>query len=147
MYHYIRVSEQVATAGQPTEDQLRAAAEEGFTTVINLAPGQHLNALEDEAGLVQSLGMTYHHIPVAWNNPTQNDFDTFTHLLDALPEARILIHCVANFRVSAFYSLYALQRLGWSAEEAAAFRALIWEGSDYPIWEQFLARMTARLTS
>jgi len=46
IYHYLQVSDQLITAGQPTEDQLRAAAAEGFAQVINLAPLHAHNALK-----------------------------------------------------------------------------------------------------
>ena len=62
--------------------------------------------------------MSYYYIPVQWNNPTDADFDEFDRALSRLPADRVLIHCAANFRVTAFYSLYAQQRLGWSEARA-----------------------------
>ena len=56
---------------------------------------------------------------------------------------RTLIHCAANFRVTAFYTLYARKHLGWSEAQAAALRDRIWAGSDYPVWEAFIARKAA----
>ncbi len=55
----------------------------------------------------------------------------------------MLIHCAANFRVTAFYSLYAQKHLGWSPAQAADFRASIWAGSDYVIWNNFIRAMQA----
>jgi len=138
IYNYRQVNDQISTGGQPTEEQLRAAAAEGFTTVINLATIDPRYSLADEAGLVQSLGMAYHHIPVEWENPQAGDFAAFENVMQQLSTGKTLIHCAANFRVSAFYSLYALKHLGWSKAQAAEFRAPIWAGSDYPIWEKFI---------
>ena len=45
------------------------------------------------------------------------------------------------FRVTAFYALYAMQPLGWTEAQAAEFRATIWAGSDYPIWEKYITRI------
>jgi protein tyrosine phosphatase (PTP) superfamily phosphohydrolase (DUF442 family) len=146
IYNYREVNEQLITGGQPTEAQLRAAAAEGVCTVINLATLDPRSSLPDEAGLVQSLGLAYHHIPVAWNQPTVGDFEAFEGVMQQLPPGKTLIHCAANFRVTAFYSLYALKHLGWSPAQAEAFRDSIWQGSDYPIWQQFIREMTARLT-
>ena len=50
--------------------------------------------------------MTYHHIPVVWDDPHESDFDAFERVMQALPEGKTLIHCAANFRATAFYSLY-----------------------------------------
>jgi uncharacterized protein (TIGR01244 family) len=148
IYNVVEVNDRLVTAGQPTEEQLRAAAAEQIDTVINLAPSDNRGALPDEAGLVQSLGMAYHHVPVAWNEPTASDFAAFEQVMLRLPpESRTLLHCAANFRVTAFYGLYGIAQLGWSVEEAEAFRAQIWDGSDYPVWEAFIAEMQRRLTA
>jgi uncharacterized protein (TIGR01244 family) len=145
IYNYRKVDDQLITGGQPSEAQLQAAADEGVRSVVNLAPTDPRYSLDDEAGLVQALGMTYHHITVDWNNPTEHDFAAFEQVLQAQGAGKTLIHCAANFRVTAFYSLYALKQLGWSVAQADAFRASIWQGSDYPLWEAFIGRMKAAI--
>ena len=142
IYNFIQVNETLSTGGQPTEEQIRSAAAEGFTSVINLATFHPSQSLEDEAGLVQSLGMTYYAIPVVWNNPQNSDFSAFEKVMQQLPTGKALVHCAANFRVTAFYSLYALKHLGWSQAQAESFRAQIWEGSEIPVWEQFIGTLT-----
>ncbi len=146
IFNYIQVNQQLITGGQPTEEQLRAAAQEGCTIVINLATFQPGFSLPDEAGLVRSLGMEYYAIPVEWQNPTPADFNTFDELVSRLGDAKLLIHCQANFRVTAFYGLYAMKRLRWTAAEADEFRKPIWQGSDYPIWEQFIQDMRRQIS-
>jgi uncharacterized protein (TIGR01244 family) len=146
IYNVVEVDDHLITAGQPTEDQLRAMAAKGIDTVINLAPHDSRSALPDEAALVRSLGMAYQYLPVDWDNPTQADVTAFEQVMDELsPNGRTLLHCAANFRVSAFYGLYAIKHRGWSVERAEAFRAPIWHGSDYPVWESFIRTMQRRL--
>src|SRR5258706_8402402 len=145
IYNYREVDDQCITSGQPTEEDLKSAAAEGFQTVINLATINPRYSLEDEAGLVQSLGMLYHHIPVDWDNPTESDFAAFEQVMQGLHDGKTLIHCAANFRVTAFYSLYALKHLGWTASQADTFRASIWQGSDYPVWEAFISHVKAQI--
>jgi protein tyrosine phosphatase (PTP) superfamily phosphohydrolase (DUF442 family) len=89
--------------------------------------------------------MIYYHIPVDWNNPEERDFEEFEYVMQTLPQGKTLIHCAANFRVTAFYALYALKNLGWSETQADKFRASVWEGSDYPVWEEFYSRMKAKI--
>jgi uncharacterized protein (TIGR01244 family) len=142
IYNVVEVDDRLITSGQPTEDQLRAVAAAGVDTVINLAPHDSQNALPDEPALVHELGMAYHHLPVAFANPTEADFAAFEQVMDALPpDGHTLLHCAANFRVSAFYTLYAMKHLGWSVEQAEAFRAPIWDDSDYPVWETFISEL------
>ncbi len=138
IYNHRRVSDLVSTGGHPTASQLREAAAEGFEAVVNLAPIDH-RSVPDEGELVQSLGIAYHHIPVDWAAPSLDDFDTFEQTMRALEGMRVLVHCAANFRVTAFYSLYAQRYLGWSADEATALRDTIWAGSDLPVWDAFIA--------
>lgn len=145
IFNYRKVNDGLITGGQPQEEQLRAAAEEGVTTVINLATFHPSYSLPDEAGLVGSLGMVYHYIPVEWINPQESDFEKFEEVMQGLPaEGKTLIHCAANFRVTAFYGLYAMKHLGWAEAQADEFRASIWEGSNDAIWEEFISRMKAK---
>ena len=141
--NFRRVNADLITGGQPSEEQLRAVAAAGFTVVINLATINPRYSLPDEEGLVRSLGMAYYHIPVAWDNPTESDFAAFESVMGQLNGRRTLIHCAANFRVTAFYALYALKNLGWSESEADTFMASVWSGSDHPVWQRFIAHMKA----
>jgi protein tyrosine phosphatase (PTP) superfamily phosphohydrolase (DUF442 family) len=143
--NFVRVDEKILTGGQPTADQLRDAAAEGVQAVINLATLDPRTVLLDEANLVPSLGMDYHHIPVVWDDPQPADFEQFARTMDALSGKRILIHCAANFRVTAFYGLYAMRALGWSEEQADALRARVWQHHTYPIWEAFIKAMKTKL--
>lgn len=138
IYNYRKVDDRLILGGQPTEDQLKSVSEEGFEAVINLAVYDSESSLPDEASLVRSLGMAYYHIPVAWDNPTLTDFKAFEELVHQIGTQKTLIHCAANFRVTAFYSLYALKHLGWTEVQAEAFRMSVWQGGDYPIWEKFI---------
>ncbi len=145
IFNYRSVNEQIGTGGQPSEEQLRLAAAEGVKTIINLATIDPRYSLDDEEGLARSLGMAYHHIPVEWENPQDSDFEAFEAVMQAQPTGKILIHCAANFRVTAFYSLFAMKHLGWTEAQADEFRASIWRGSDYPIWEKFIDDMKVKI--
>ena len=147
IYNYIKVSDEIVTGGQPTAEQLKTLAAEGFSAVINLATGDSARSPANEAELVRSQGLAYYHIPVDWENPKETDFSTFEQTMLQISGGKTLIHCAANFRVTAFYSLYAQKHLGWSASQAGEFRAAIWKGSDYPIWREFIARMQARIVT
>ena len=145
IYNYRKVNEQLITGGQPKEEQIKAAAKEGFKTVINLSPISSKSALPDEAGLVKSLNLNYHYIPVDWENPLESDFKSFENVFKQVSAEKTLVHCAANFRVTAFYSLYAQKNLGWTEAQADEFRDSIWKGSDYPVWEKFIGEMKRKI--
>ena len=138
--NYRQVDERHATGGQPTEDQLKAAAAEGYGTIINLATIDPRYSLQDEGASAAALGMKYHHIPVPWDRPSDADFAAFEKAMQAAGEDKTLVHCAANFRATAFYALYAMKHLGWSRTRAEEFRASVWRGSDFPVWEEFVQR-------
>jgi protein tyrosine phosphatase (PTP) superfamily phosphohydrolase (DUF442 family) len=139
--NFRQVSDDLITGGQPSEEQLQAAAAEGVMVVINLATINPRYSLPDEEELTRSLGMTYYHIPVAWDNPQESDFAAFETVMGQIRGRKTLIHCAANFRVTAFYALYALKNLGWSEARADEFMASVWSGSNWPIWQHFIAQM------
>jgi protein tyrosine phosphatase (PTP) superfamily phosphohydrolase (DUF442 family) len=147
IYNYRKVDDRLITAGQPRTEHFRDAASEGFEAVINLAPYDKRYSIDDEPGLVASLGMAYVHIPIDWENPTEADFAAFERAMHAHERDKTLVHCAANFRVTAFYSLYALQHLAWTAAQAEEFRASIWRGSNFPIWDRFVAAQTQRIAT
>jgi uncharacterized protein (TIGR01244 family) len=145
IYNYRTVDEHHATAGQPTEEQLKAAAAEGFATIINLATIDPRYSLKDEAASVAALGMKYRHIPVPWDQPSEADFAAFEQAMQSAGEGKTLVHCAANFRATAFYSLYAMKHFDWSRARAEEFRASIWRGSDFPVWEDFISRIQSTI--
>jgi len=145
IYHYIKINDHLITGGQPTAEQLQAAAAEGFEVVINLATERSTPTLKDEAEVVRALGMAYYPIPVEWEQPKESDFWAFEAVMRQVGKRKTLLHCAANFRVTAFYSLYAQKNLGWTEAQAEAFRAPIWQGSNDPVWENFIAEMRKKL--
>lgn len=138
IYNFLPLSENLFTGGMPTSEQLRDAAQRGVRIVINLAPHEVSNALPGEAELVTSLGMQYINIPVIWNTPTKDGLDLFMSVMDENRDKRILVHCQANFRATAFVALYRILRQGWNAEDAMAGMHKIWDAEDYPIWNMFI---------
>ena len=145
IYNFIRIDDRLITGGHPTAEQLQSVADEGFTTVINLSTYNQGYSLEGEDEIVASLGMDYTNIPVDWNNPTDADFVAFEEAMVRRGDAPLFLHCAANYRVTAFYSLYAQKHLGWTTEQAAAFRFQIWALDRYPAWDDFIARQTAEI--
>ena len=141
--NFIQVSEHTALGGQPSEEHFRSAREAGYEVVINLAPTAATEgSLLNEPELLDALGFEYHHIPVAWAAPAIEEFDRFVRVMDGLGNRRALIHCAANFRVTAFYALYAIKQLGWSDEQAETLMDRVWKSrADYSMddnWKNFI---------
>lgn len=140
IYNYQPVDAMLATAGQPTEAQLAAVARDGFAVVINLALHDVPRySLPDEPGLVQSLGMQYVHIPVAFTAPQESDLLKFFAAMEMHQGEKIFLHCAANMRVSAFLGLYNVIKQGQSYAEAFALLDNIWDPD--LVWSEFIIAM------
>jgi len=134
---------QLLTAGQPNEAQLEDAARQGVRVVINLALHDDPRySLRDEAGAVHELGMDYVHIPVQFAAPTEADLRAFFAAMDAHKSEKTLVHCAANYRVTAFVGLYRVIREGWSPEKAFEPMRSVWEPDE--VWKTFIAKMLAQ---
>ena len=144
MYNFLQLSDSLFTGGMPRADQLTDAAKRGVKVVINLAPHDVPHALPDEEELVRSLGMQYINIPVNWNTPTKEGLDKFMDAMDEHKDRKILVHCEANFRASAFISMYRILRKGWKTNEALEVMHKIWDEDAYPVWKMFIEDMLKR---
>jgi uncharacterized protein (TIGR01244 family) len=140
IYNYRRLTDAVASAGQPTEEELAAVARAGFETVINLALHDAEYSLPDERRAVESLGMRYIHIPVEWERPSRADLERFFEVMDELAGKRLFVHCAANKRVSVFIALYRRLRQGWAAEAVMPDVLAIWEPD--PVWSAYMREMS-----
>jgi protein tyrosine phosphatase (PTP) superfamily phosphohydrolase (DUF442 family) len=117
---------------------MKSVAEAGVQLVINLAPHDVKKAIPNEPELVESLGMQYINIPVNWGTPTKDGLNIFMDAMDANQDKKIHVHCEANFRASAFISMYRILRLGWKPEEALEIMHTIWDDDAYPVWKMFI---------
>ena len=129
----------------PPKNSCRRPQKRDFKAVINLATYNPQTSLADEDELVHALDMTYFAIPVDWNDPKIEDFEAFEKVMLQLNGVNTLVHCAANFRVTAFYGLYAMKHLGWTEAKADAFRLSVWQEKDYPIWEKFIREVKAQI--
>lgn len=136
IYNFRRMAPDLATAGQPLEEELAAVADAGFEVVVNLALLDAEYSLTDEAGLVRSLGMEFEHVPVIWERPTLDNLRDFFATTQRHAGRRIFVHCAANMRASVFLALYRILRLRWPPDEAMAQVRDIWEPD--AVWSGFI---------
>lgn len=136
IYNYLKLSDTLATSGQPTEVQIEAIGRAGYQLVINLALTGTPYSLPDEAASVQAAGMEYIHIPVIWDHPTLENLQAFFAAMDANQERKVFVHCAANMRVSAFVALYRILRLNWPPEKAFEDLQRIWTPNE--TWQAFI---------
>src|SRR6476619_738109 len=128
IYNWRRLDDRITTSGQPTESQLPDIHALGVRHIVSLGLHAHEKALPDEAASVTRLGMTYIHIPVDFQNPTDQDFEQFCAVMEQLSEVPVHVHCIANYRVSAFSTDTAGMCSAWTMRRRA------------PRWRRYGAR-------
>jgi enamine deaminase RidA (YjgF/YER057c/UK114 family)/protein tyrosine phosphatase (PTP) superfamily phosphohydrolase (DUF442 family) len=133
---FLLLSDDLATAGQPTEDELGAIAARGFEVVINLALATSPGALPDEAAAVARHGMTYVHIPIDFSAPEVPAALRFFETLRAHRERKLFVHCAANKRVSALIYAYRIVEGQPGPATAARDLARRWEPDD--TWRRYI---------
>jgi len=138
IYNWRRLDDRITTSGQPSEAQLAEIRALGVRHVVNLALHTHERALPDEAASVSRLGMEYIHIPVDFQNPTDRDFEQFCSVMERLQEDSVHVHCIANYRVSAFLYRYRRDVLGMDESQARADMEAIWRPEG--VWAAFVER-------
>ena len=140
-YNFRQVNEHLATAGVVNEQQLGELKAEGYEAVISLLPAANQYAIAAEPDIVLSQGLDFIYIPVEWESPTRENFDEFERAMQASGDKKLMVHCAANYRVSAFYSIYAVRHLGWTPKQAYDFIGGIWNLAEYPVWEAFVKEL------
>jgi len=143
VYNFRQAAPDLATSGQPTEEQLGAIAAAGYNIIVNLAlHNDPRYSLPDEATSVRALGLDYVHIPVQFGGPTEGDLLAFFDAMDRNSDRRVWIHCAANMRVTAFVGLYRVLRLRWPEEDAFSLMRTVWKPDQ--VWSAFITSQLAK---
>jgi uncharacterized protein (TIGR01244 family) len=143
IFNWQRLDARTTTSGRLTAADVAALADLGVRHVINLAPDDSQGALAGEAALMAAHGLRYTYIPVPYFAPEEGHLTAFCDAL-ASDDEPVHVHCIANWRVSAFF--YRLNRTkGMPEPEARAIMSRQWEpetneykGAD--VWARFIAQ-------
>jgi protein tyrosine phosphatase (PTP) superfamily phosphohydrolase (DUF442 family) len=106
-------------SGQPDEEALRQAKENGVEVVVNLRdPGE---SDWDERSAVETLGMTYYNVPVQKTGPfTRESFSRIDTVLEEHEGAGILIHCSSSNRAGGWFATHLVEDHQMSVDDALA---------------------------
>lgn len=136
-----RIDTRTTTSGRLKADDIAALAGIGVRHVINLALTDSPGALANEDALLADAGIRYTHIPVPFAAPSRDHYAAFRAALatDAEP---VHVHCIMNYRVSAFFYRYHRAN-GMPEAEAHALMERQWSPEsdpqpDAPTWARFI---------
>ncbi len=138
-----RLDVRTTTSGRLVAEDVASLSSIGVRHVINLALEESPGGLAGEETLVAAAGMRYTHIPVPFDAPEDRHFEQFQKAFEADDEP-VHVHCIMNYRVSAFFYRYNRDIRGIDEAEARALMARQWEPEtneqrDAPVWARFIA--------
>lgn len=119
-----RLSARITTSGRLEPADPARLAGLGVHRVVNLALDDHPDALPDEAALMAAAGIGYTHIPVPFDAPQRGHYEAFKAALAG--DEPVHVHCIMNWRVSAFFYLLHREQ-GMAENEARAMMAQQWD--------------------
>lgn len=102
----VPISATLVTSGQPRAAALRQLAAQGFGAVIYLAPPTVPDAVRDEAKILEGQGIAYLNIPIRFDKPTSQDFESLVAALAKFSDRKVLVHCQVNMRASSLVFLH-----------------------------------------
>ena len=134
--NFYRISDTIATSGQPTAAEFKLIKKSGFEAVINLALPDSPHAIKNEASIVKKEVMEYLHIPVDFKSPKSTDLKLFFDLMEKYRDKKLFIHCALNMRVSVFIFLYKTIKQQWPVQNAIQDLQAVWTPDE--IWQEFI---------
>lgn len=137
-----RLDARTTTSGFLKAEDIAKLAGLGVRHVINLAPDGRDGALEGEAGLLERHGIAYTYIPVPFEAPDDDHFAAFREAYEG-SDGAVHVHCIANWRVSAFFYRYNRDHRGLDEPRARALMERQWSPDKWDhamaaVWSRFI---------
>ncbi|MGB0494849.1 MAG: protein tyrosine phosphatase family protein [Kangiellaceae bacterium] len=132
-FHF--VADNLASSGYLKMEEYQLIKKYGFKHVINLIPGDQ----KEERAVVTKLGMSYQQIPVDWSEPSLDNFERFSQLMQRYGKNKVYVHCQANYRASTFVYLYRVTKLGVDLKTAKKDLLKIWTPNE--TWQGFIEKV------
>lgn len=138
-----RIDARTTTSGRLAAEDVPALAALGVRHVINLALADSPGALADEAALLAQHHIGYSHIPVPFGAPGDAHFAAFRQAYEG-SEGPVHVHCIMNWRVSAFLYRWNRDHGAMPERDARALMERHWspetsDQADAPAWARFIA--------
>ena len=125
--YFKKNDEKISTSEQPTENEIKLIAEDGFEVLINARPQSEMDEIFDEKKLAENLGMKYFLIETELGNPSMDELTKFLELMTKFEGKKIFLHCHKNKRASGLLAVYRVVKLGWEKDNAIKKVKEIWE--------------------
>uniref|UniRef100_B8HKW7 Beta-lactamase hydrolase-like protein phosphatase-like domain-containing protein n=1 Tax=Cyanothece sp. (strain PCC 7425 / ATCC 29141) TaxID=395961 RepID=B8HKW7_CYAP4 len=132
-----KISDAFSAGGQPTPEQIKQLAEQGYKAVVNLRSQDEVGVLADEQQQAEAVGLEYVNVQL---NPGVADADLTAKVLTELEElpTPIYFHCGAGARASALALIALATQQKLNREEVLAKAEALGINLEQPHLKQFL---------
>lgn len=108
---FTQLNDEYAVAPQLTLDDVRAASQVGYRTLLINRPdeelvGSDLPSSDEMIKLAESLGMKAVYLPIISGGPTEGEVEEFAIVIEELPKP-VLAYCRSGNRSATVYALAA----------------------------------------
>lgn len=117
--NFHKVSDKVATGGQPTPEQVKALAEAGFNAIVNLREDSEYNDGQ-QFRAARAAGIRFVRVPVSMTNPTDASVTKFLAVTDEAELYPVYVYCAEGNRAAAYWMIRRVERDHWTLEKAEA---------------------------
>ncbi|AFY43841.1 sulfur transferase domain-containing protein [Nostoc sp. PCC 7107] len=132
-----KVSENLSTAGQVTNEELQQLAQAGFKSVLNLRSPDEAGFLNDEQQQAQEAGLEYANVPLKPSQADKELTELAIEKIDNLPKP-ILIHCAAGARAGGIALIATAVNEGLTYEQITQKASELGINLEQPHLKQFL---------
>lgn len=132
----VPITERLTSSGQPSAAWLETLGARGYEAVIYLAPLTVGDAIPDEPQILARQSIDFVHIPIAFNQPTGADFDSFAAAMTRFAGKKVLVHCQINMRASSMVFLY--RTIVGKEDPQVAFAAVEKVWTPNGVWKAFM---------
>ena len=117
--NFQRVSDRVATGGQPTPEQVGALADAGFNAIVNLREDSEFND-GPQFRAARDAGIRFVRVPVSMTHPTDASVAKFLAVTDEVELYPVYVYCAEGNRAAAYWMIRRVLRDRWTLEKAEA---------------------------
>lgn len=148
MLNLKQITQDIAIAGQPTDDELRQAHSQGIQTIINLRTLGEAGYSDDEERIVEGTGANYVSIPVSPQTLDDLAVERFSQALSSVNSLPAIVHCQGGGRAGVMTLLHLAIQNGWTVQQALEHGQEVGiapaEDSPYrPFFEKFIKAHSA----
>ncbi|WP_108124543.1 protein tyrosine phosphatase family protein [Saccharospirillum mangrovi] len=135
--NFFQLTPNIGSGGQPTVEQFQLIADNGYQHVINLGMPDHVDAVPDEDKRLSALQLNYLHIPVSFDAPRPDQLKLFCQVMNCLCTDKVFVHCIMNYRASAFLYQYLTKMEALEEQQARSPVLDFWNPP--PVWQEVMS--------